>query len=113
MTSYSGMAERGRAEALARTKGRRKRTAERIEYQSPANPNTPYPHVIGRLIGSCGHTLRWLAAVPLVNGEPRPSYYLTGKIGRKMTCPHDDCLIPPKPQYAEDGPADEFGGPLR
>lgn len=107
MTSYSGMAARGREESLARTKGRRKVTAERIEYDEPDTSNVvalhsgevlrSYTTVQGRLIGSCGHTLRWLAAVPVYDGETRPSYYLTSKLGRKMTCPHNDCLIPEKP----------------
>ena len=103
MTSYSSMAERGREEARARTAGRRKVTAERIEYDEPDRSNVtplpgvalpPYRAVVGRLVGSCGHTLRWHAAVSVVDGEPSPTYYLREKVGRKMTCPHDDCRIP-------------------
>lgn len=99
MTSYSRMSADGRAESRARTAGRRKVTAERIEYgvsnvvgidgEPPAWTTVP-----GYLIGSCGHRLRWLAAVSVHNGEPRPSRYLTEKLGRKVTCPHDDCRIP-------------------
>lgn len=110
MTSYSGMAARGREASLATTTGRRKVVAERIEYTFPERENVTalpgatlpaYRTAEARLIGSCGHTLRWLAAVPVVDGEPCPSYYLTGKVGRRMTCPHDDCKIAPKPVREE------------
>lgn len=102
MTSYSGMAARGREASAATTTGRRKVTAERIEYGESnvvgLDGNPPaWATVPGYLIGSCGHRLRWLAAVPVHNGEPQPRPYLTEKLGRKMTCPHDDCKIPPKP----------------
>lgn len=106
MTSYSAMAARGREEALARTKGRRKVIAERIEYTEPDRSNVtpfpgsvlpPYRTVEARLIGSCGHTLRWLAAVPLRDGKPIRQRYLDDQVGRRMTCPHDDCKIAPKP----------------
>jgi hypothetical protein len=110
LTSYSGMAARGREESARTTTGRRKQTAERIEYEWPDRSNVialggsgrplPVASVVGRLVGSCGHTLRWLAAVPVVDGEPRPSYYLTVKLGRKMTCQHNDCRIVAKPPRA-------------
>lgn len=97
MTSYSTMAANGRAASVETTKGRRKRTATHIEYDEPTGVHArAWATVVGRLVGECGHTLRWLAAVPVVDGEPRPSYYLTSKVGRKMTCQHDDCRIPPK-----------------
>lgn len=106
MTSYSAMAARGREESAAKTRGQRKVTAERIEYRGrddgnvTALPGAVVPrgnYVEARLIGSCGHTLRWLAAVPVIRGEPRPGAYLTAKVGRKMTCPHVECKIPAKP----------------
>lgn len=96
MTSYSGMAARGREASVATTKGRRKRLAERIEYSEVEAK--PYPTVQARLMGSCGHVLLWLAQVPVVNGEPRPHSYLTRRLGRKMTCQHNDCRIPEKTQ---------------
>ena len=106
MTSYSAMAARGREESLAKTTGQRKVIAERIEYDQPDRSNVttlpgaalpPRHTVVGRLLGTCGHTLRWLAAVPVVDGEPRPPRYLTDKLGRRMTCTHVDCKIPAKP----------------
>lgn len=104
MTSYSGMAARGREASLATTSGRRKVIAERIEFGDPDHSNvTALPGVAlpryrtrpAYLIGSCGHTLRWLAAVS-VDG-PTPGY-LTSKVGRRMTCQHKDCEIAPKPE---------------
>lgn len=104
MTSYSAMSARGREESRARTVGRRKSRGVRIEYDEPDRSNVtplprsvlpPYRSVRGRLIGECGHTLRWLAAVPVgADGEPRPPRYLTEKIGRLVTCDHADCRIP-------------------
>jgi hypothetical protein len=99
VTGYAEMASRGRAEARAATAGRRKVIAERIEYDSNIGPlpgvEVPrFGHVQARLVGACGHTLGWLAHVPVVDGEPQPPYYLTGKLGRRVTCPHDDCRIP-------------------
>lgn len=110
VTSYSSMAERGREESLAVTKGRRKRTGERIEYVERDRGNVtafpgvdipPSPYVEGRLIGSCGHVLRRVAAVPVVDGVPRPGFYLTTGLGRKVTCQHDDCMFEPKPVREE------------
>lgn len=104
MTSYSSMAARGREAARDTTTGRRKVIAERIEWEPAGQENTmldrlPYPprnRATARLIGSCGHTLRWLASVPLTDTGPALPHYLTSKVGRRMTCQHDDCRIPPK-----------------
>lgn len=105
MTLHSTYSALGSENSAAVTTGRRKRIAERIEYDEPDRsnvrtlPGSTLPQatfVVGRLVGSCGHTLRWLARVPVVNGEPQPPYYLTGKLGRRMTCQHNDCKIPPK-----------------
>jgi hypothetical protein len=99
------MGERGREEALARTKGRRKVVADRVEYDEPdrtnvrvlpGSPPPPCGPVAARLVGSCGHTLRW-AMVPVVDGEPRPPVYLTWGLGRRVTCMHEGCRIPPAP----------------
>jgi hypothetical protein len=106
MTSYSTMALRGQIESAAKTTGRRKVVAERIEYDPAASnvaqfPGTPMARtswVLARLVGACGHTLRsQRLAVPEDGAPPQPRYYLTGKVGRRMTCMHDDCKIPPKP----------------
>lgn len=102
MTSYSAMAARGREASAERTRGRRKVTAERVEHDAPnvfGLDGKPFPYVTvaARLIGSCGHTLRWLAAVPVRDGVPRAHPYLDGMVGRKMTCQHNDCRIPEKP----------------
>jgi hypothetical protein len=108
MTSYSAMAARGREAAREATAGRRKVIAERIDYVERADypphnvtalPGGVIPartHVAAYLIGSCGHTLRWLASVPVHEDGPAPGAYLTAKLGRRMTCQHDDCRIPPK-----------------
>jgi len=78
---------------------RRKVTAERIEYGEtnlPVPPDgPPYPPWLSRpeyLIGSCGHRLDEVAAVPL-DAEPHFARYL----GNRMTCWHDDCKVPAKP----------------
>jgi hypothetical protein len=91
MTLHSTSSALGSQESAARTRGRRKRVAERIEYGEVTGA---YPTCPAYLIGSCGHTLRWLASVPVRDGEPQTPVYLTGKIGRRMTCEHDDCRIP-------------------
>lgn len=88
--SYQASSGRGREESAAVTRGRRKVIAERIDRGEPG-PNPDYGPAY--LIGACGHTLRWLAATRLDSAAP---HYLTGKLGRRMTCPHDDCRIPPK-----------------
>lgn len=95
MTLHSTSSLRGSMESAARTTGRRKRVAERIEYGEVTGPQS-YRTCPAYLIGSCGHTLRWLAAVPVRDGEPQPGRYLTDKIGRRVTCDHADCRIPPK-----------------
>jgi hypothetical protein len=78
---------------------RSKVIAERIEYGEtnlPVPPGgPPYPPALtrpGYLVGSCGHQLDSVAAVPL-DEEPHLARYL----GNRMTCWHDDCKIPAKP----------------
>lgn len=94
MTSYSAMAAQGREESAAKTTGRRKRLAERIEWAEPVTHPSGYVTREARLVGECGHTLRWLAAA---TGTPdNPPHYLASKLGRRMTCEHDDCRIPAK-----------------
>ena len=95
MTLHSTSSLRGSMESAARTTGRRKRIAERIEYGEVTGPES-YQTCPAYLIGSCGHTLAWLARVPIRDGEPQPSRYLTDKIGRRVTCEHNDCRIPVK-----------------
>lgn len=129
MTSYSGMAARGREAALATNKGHRKVIAARVEYdEEPSNVVDlgtraivlpPYRTVAARLVGECGHTLRWLASVPVHDGAPMKRDYLDGQVGKRMTCPH--CIIPPKPprEPREDdctwitSKNDEDGNPIR
>jgi hypothetical protein len=74
---------------------RRKVIAERIEYGETIYPVPPDPPVLTRpayLIGSCGHQLDSVAAVP-IREEPR----FANSLGGRMTCWHDDCKIPAKP----------------
>lgn len=103
MTSYSAMAERGREEARERTAGRRKVKAVRLDSREeprmvylPAVP--PFPAHWGpdpsgatvtvvSLIGECGHVLA-------MRRGPHAGL-LKHKLDRRMTCPHDDCRIPP------------------
>lgn len=116
MTSYSDMAARGREEAREANAGRRKVRAAGIESQEvpvqqwvPAQP--PFaPHgfyrdhptdrqYLFRLIGDCGHALeenRSYADVP-------PGHWPRNvERGRRYTCQHDDCRIPPKPEVPDD-----------
>ena len=98
MTLPSTSAALGRAEVLATTKGRRKVVAKGIEYgETTVHPNG-YTPIEPRLIGPCGHVLRWLAAVPVFEGTPMVPRYLTDKVGRRVTCQHNDCRIPTKEQ---------------
>ena len=96
MTSYSTMAADGRAAARERTTGHRKVTAERIEYGE--SNGRPYATRVLRLIGSCGHVLRWEASWPVSAADPP---YMTRKLGRRVTCIHDDCRIPAKPELPD------------
>jgi hypothetical protein len=102
------MAERGREEAHARTAGRRKRTAvaagDEIVVPPPSNvtalPGVTLPgppavtYVV--LIGTCGHVLQ------RVHSAAPAARYLRMKVGRRVTCMHDDCRIPPHAESDAD-----------
>lgn len=116
MTSYSDMAARGREEARERTMGRRKRRAVRIESKQvpvqqwvPAQP--PFAsegfyrdHPTQRqhehtLVGECGHRL----AVQRSYTSAPPGWWAWAiEQGKRITCGHDDCRIPPKPEVPDD-----------
>jgi len=100
VTSYSAMADRGREEARARTAGRRKPVVIRLDYEKiPAPDILPGCYIIeAALIGKCGHVLerkRWQWYVD--PRYPAPQNWkleaMRRKVGRRMTCQHDDCRI--------------------
>ena len=91
MTLHSTSSLQGSLASAETTKGRRKPLAVRVEYGPWETAPSGYETRMGALVGECGHTLRWLAAV--TKGDPEPRY-LTSKVGRRMTCQHNDCRIP-------------------
>lgn len=94
MTGYAAMAARGREESRERTTGRRKREAVRIESRPAVGAWLGgWNH---DLIGSCGHVLAFQHTY-----GPEPHSYLTSRLGRRITCEHDDCRIPPKPEVPD------------
>lgn len=102
MTSYSSMAARGREEARTRTAGRRKPVVIRLDHSETPEPDMPPGCYIveATLTGQCGHVLertQWKRY-----DDPRypaaTNWKLDAmrrKVGRRMTCQHDDCRIVP------------------
>lgn len=102
MTSYRAMAARGREEARARTAGRRKRIVVRLDYSETPEPDMPATFYIIEvtLVGECGHVLkreRWPRHTD--PRYPSPADWkleaMRRRVGRRMTCQHDDCRIAP------------------
>jgi len=102
MTSYSAMADRGREEARARTTGRRKPIVARLEYTDTPDPDmAPGWYIVeAALIGKCGHVLRRYRGqryddprYPGLNPLDWKLDAMRRKVGRRMTCQHDDCRI--------------------
>jgi hypothetical protein len=118
VTSYSGMAARGREEARARTKGRRKVLVELVEekveiympgtgrfpsFWGPPRPGEDIPAEPGMtrldiiLVGACGHVVG--------GGTHYPGTWqvrhLRESVGKRITCQHEDCKIPPRPEREE------------
>jgi len=99
MTSYSSMAARGREEARARTAGRRKPVVARLDYSKTPDPDMPsgrFDLIDVVLIGKCGHVLERKRWRTFAGPEDPKDWKLTAmrrKVGRRMTCQHDDCRI--------------------
>lgn len=102
MTSYLAMGERGREAAWERTVGRRKPIVIRLDYSDTPEPGGPPGSFViaAALVGKCGHVLkreRWIRYVDprypeLSSGNWRLEA-LARRVGRRMTCEHDDCRI--------------------